>query len=118
MFTKTSTFLRDHLAPINTLVVPFTLLNGFLDFLGGAFLSVKYVVFTLIGMSFVGMTWLAIKENGKPPKPMDLPNERLLAGIVHSLGYLPPCSALLRCSAVFLWPMQARGESWPMLILP
>jgi len=109
MFTKTSTFLRDHLAPINTLVVPFTLLNGFLDFLGGAFTSVKYVIFTLIGMIFIGMITLAIRENGKPLKPMDLPSKRPLAGIVHSLGYLPPCSALLRCSVVFRWPMPARG---------
>lgn len=37
MFTKTSAFLRDHLIPINTLVLPFTVLNGFLDFLGDAF---------------------------------------------------------------------------------
>jgi len=42
-------------------VVPFTLLNGFLDFLGGAFTSVKYVIFTLIGMIFIGMITLAIK---------------------------------------------------------
>ncbi len=62
MFTKTSTFLRDHLTPINTLVLPFTVLNGFLDFLGGAFTSFRYVVFTVIGMIFVGMTTLAIRE--------------------------------------------------------
>lgn len=62
MFTKTSAFLRDHLTPINTLVLPFTVLNGFLDFLGGAFTSLRYVVFTLIGTIFVGMITLAIRE--------------------------------------------------------
>lgn len=92
MFTKTSTFLRDHLTPINTLVLPFTVLNGFLDFLGDAFTSLRYVVFTVIGMIFVGMVTLAIKEkrqaaqaNGlaeRAPARWNRPFTRVLAALL------------------------------------
>jgi len=92
MFTKTSAFLRDHLTPINTLVLPFTVLNGFLDFLGDAFTSLRYVVFTVIGMIFVGMVTLAIKEkwqaaqaNGfaeQAPAHWNRPFTRVLAALL------------------------------------
>ncbi len=92
MFTKTSTFLRDHLTPINTLVLPFTVLNGFLDFLGDAFTSLRYVVFTVIGVIFVGMIALAIREkrlaaqaNGlaeQAPARWNRPFTRVLAALL------------------------------------
>lgn len=62
MFTKTSTFLRDHLTPINTLVLPFTVLNGFLDFLGDTATDLRRFVFAAIFTIFIGMIWLAIRE--------------------------------------------------------
>jgi hypothetical protein len=62
MFTKISTFLPKYLTPINTLVLPFTVLNGALDFLGGSFAALRGVVFAVIGLIFVGMATLAIRE--------------------------------------------------------
>jgi hypothetical protein len=62
MFTNISEFLKDYLAPINTLVVPFSLINLFLDFLGDTFTHFKSVVYFLIGMIFVVMITLAIRE--------------------------------------------------------
>lgn len=92
MFTKISSFLPKYLTPINTLVLPFTVLNGFLDFLGDAFTSVRYLVFTLIGMIFVGMITLAIKEkrqagqaNGlaeRPPARWNRPFSRVFAALL------------------------------------
>lgn len=62
MFTKISTFLPKYLTPINTLVLPFTVLNGFLDFVGGAFKEFKIVVYAVILIIWVGMITLAIQE--------------------------------------------------------
>lgn len=55
-------------------------------------MSIKYVVFTLIGMSFFGMTWLAIREkrqaaqaNGlaePPPARWNRPFTRVLAALL------------------------------------
>ena len=62
MFTKISTFLPKYITPINTLVLPFTVLNGALDFLGGSFVALRGVVFVVIGLIFIGMATLAILE--------------------------------------------------------
>ncbi|MDQ5946462.1 MAG: hypothetical protein QG619_1885, partial [Pseudomonadota bacterium] len=62
MFTKISTFLPKYLTPINTLVLPFTVLNGALDFLGGSFVALRGVVFVVIGLIFIGMATLALLE--------------------------------------------------------
>jgi hypothetical protein len=62
MFTKISTLLPKYLTPINTLVLPFTVLNGFLDFVGGSFKDFKIVIYAIILTIFVGMATLAIRE--------------------------------------------------------
>lgn len=98
MFTKTSTFLRDHLTPINTLVLPFTVLNGFLDFLGDAFTNLRYVVFTVIGMIFVGMITLAIREKRQAVQANGLA-ERVLAR--WNRPFTRVLAALLGASALF-----------------
>ena len=98
MFTKTSAFLRDHLILINTLVLPFTVLNGFLDFLGDAFTSLRYVVFTVIGMIFVGMVTLAIKEKRQAAQANGLAEQ---APARWNRPFTRVLAALLGASALF-----------------
>jgi|GEM_PF-3249212 len=92
MFTKISESLKNHLSPINTLVLPFTVLNGFLDFLGDAFTILRGVVFSIILLIFVGMITLAIREKRqtgqanalaeRPPTRWNRPFARVFAALL------------------------------------
>lgn len=92
MFTKISSFLPKYITPINTMVLPFTVFNGFLDFVGGSFKEFKIVVYVVILVIWVGMITLAVLERRQaklasagaetPPGRWNRPYAHVLAALL------------------------------------